>query len=47
MTVADALVHVRKARPLAVETLEQEAILQEFVSTIQTQLLDAQIENRR
>ncbi len=45
MTVADAIVHVRKARRHAVETPEQEGVLKEIVSTIRARLLDAQKED--
>jgi protein-tyrosine phosphatase len=35
MTAADAILHVRKVRSHAVETLEQEAVLVEFANRIQ------------
>ena len=46
MTVADAIMYVRKARCHAIETPEQEGVLTEFVSRIQAQSLDAQREDR-
>jgi atypical dual specificity phosphatase len=46
MTVADALMYVRKVRPHAVETPEQEEVLTEFARRRQARSLDAQQEDR-
>src|SRR5262244_3644828 len=46
MTVADAIMYVRKARHGAVETPEQEGILMKFASRIRIRSLDAQQEDR-
>jgi atypical dual specificity phosphatase len=46
MSVADALMYVRKVRPHAVETREQEEVLTEFASRIRAGSVDAQQADR-
>jgi hypothetical protein len=46
MSVADALTYVRKVRPHAVETREQEEVLTEFARRIRAGSVDAQQEGR-
>lgn len=47
MTVADAIMYVRKARPHAVETPEQEVALRDFARRIQAQSSGIQLEERK
>ena len=45
MSVADALMYVRKVRPHAVETPEQEEVLTELARRIQARSVEAQQED--